>query len=977
MSYDHVSVFDSDDLPLDVRVFINYPVDFSRNCAQFETASVGNFDGDSPKKPLSGFSAEDLKNGQIFLKHYGDILKCDLELIAEDSSGAQSRIVKISIESYAVNLKLLRNTGLRSFPFGHVTIRKENLSFALDSWNMETQIYYVIVKNPNVAVLEVKHGNQWKNVSIFTQNDIDQNMVRFTVIKKNIAEDTDSFKFCVNTEPRIRSEIHDFQVQFIKPEFQLHTSLFLLNNTVNRTISRHHLFAWVPNVEPLHASDVVYKIYKSPSYGFLYRIMDSNTGRTRKLGVNSNFTQSDLDMDLIFYKLRKLHPTVTSDEFTFRLSIHSYESDTYKFFATSLPNVDDDDTKLADQILKVREGGSASIANGTFHLGAMHNEMLTFLIIKPPENGQLFKIQPQSPRLILGLGQSFNLIDVQSNFIFYKHDDSETVNDSVKFIVQSQSEKVRETFELKIDIQLENDNLPIQELSTIGKLFQIVKNGQRTVTNRFLKYSDLDADFDDQFLTYEFDQRVADVEFYHMSNMRRKVYNFTQKNIDDQVIIYKHAGYANYFRLLYTVSDGKHKVHGQMAVNASNPYVRVVVPKDFFISTNGTFQINEQNLTVDTNQDLRNEEISFKLRKQTKHVKLVKDQLFVTEFTFAQLLGGHLAVTLVNNLDLETPKFNKFAFYENLHVVVSAGDLTTDAKIKVHVIAEENREESFHTVRAGKNLTVENGGYSILSAENFEIIDSTERIPADQIKFIVIGPPIYGNLLTFDTNAMSGYLERPDYSLQVFTLSDVNRGSLRYLHDPRKSSVDSQLPLLDRLVLQFMINDEKREKFTLPVIIISRKLSMDVKNLTTVRGHRICLTGDSLWIKENLNEIQEELNPEMLNFRIDQKPSYGRIELMDDGQVENFTLRHVLDRRICYRNFDVVDSMQQDLFKISAHYSVAKKYRTSDQLAIHVNIVKDNIKGTDNLVFGKAENLEHTFIRQANKLGENEKNLKK
>ncbi|KIH44372.1 hypothetical protein ANCDUO_25603, partial [Ancylostoma duodenale] len=101
----------------------------------------------------------------------------------------------------------------------------------------------------------------------------------------------------------------------LRATYVFNREVFMLNGTESGTLSRANLFAWTfPKSYP--PEKLVYHIEEPPKYGILSRKIN---GKSRRIGVSSNFTQADLDNQLISFKLHFMQYSIINDFFLFRV----------------------------------------------------------------------------------------------------------------------------------------------------------------------------------------------------------------------------------------------------------------------------------------------------------------------------------------------------------------------------------------------------------------------------------------------------------------------------------------------------------------------------------------------------------------------------------------------------------------------------------------------------------------------------------
>jgi len=294
---------------------------------------------------LANFPYEHLLNGLIFAVHLSDRTSCSIDLVAEDRELLQSNQVTVYFESFQPILQKERLTPLNVLKNASCPITSVNLSYKTNVQDPDMMILYEIVENPIFGLVELQNkiNGRWTETEKFTQIDIDQYRLRYRHLMtvKNDISSTDKFTFRVYTEHQTHNfTTNTFIVNLITADIKVyHAKPFLMINVLNSTLQRQHLFSWLqikefttpPSVDP------VYQIFKAPSFGTLFKILDVVSKRHRKLGQNMNFTQSDVDSDRIFYKLRYEHFNVVNDAFGYKVWTPYSHSRLHTFAVTYFP----------------------------------------------------------------------------------------------------------------------------------------------------------------------------------------------------------------------------------------------------------------------------------------------------------------------------------------------------------------------------------------------------------------------------------------------------------------------------------------------------------------------------------------------------------------------------------------------------------------------------------------------------------------
>lgn len=307
---------------------------------------------DRPKdrgRALAGFPYDHLLNGLVYISHYGTIETCLFDLIAQDQELAQSNHVTIHIETYWPTVDLVFLTGINTLRFGSTLIMPTNLSFKTNVEDDNAFVVYTITDLPTCGQIELQNkvDGKWVQCVSFRQEDIDEHRLRYTYNDRvGIDCTNDQFVFNVSLmtsgsdSQQRNTSTFTFHINFVTADIRIYNAKpFLMQNVLNQTLQRYHLFSWIHTKEAsatFKITDPVYQITKAPSYGTLFKIIDRQ-GRSRKLGQNMNFTQADIDQDKIFYKMRYEHYTVVNDEFRYKVWTPYVVSEINVFKITYLP----------------------------------------------------------------------------------------------------------------------------------------------------------------------------------------------------------------------------------------------------------------------------------------------------------------------------------------------------------------------------------------------------------------------------------------------------------------------------------------------------------------------------------------------------------------------------------------------------------------------------------------------------------------
>ncbi|CAI5440018.1 unnamed protein product [Caenorhabditis angaria] len=283
-----------------------------------------------------------------------------VRLIARDGE-SRSQVVVLETQSTKVDVKLVANTGVRLLHHSSVVITARNLSFEASIKDMT--VSYRIVDLPDTGIVECVDPNsdEFTMCTMFTQIQISEEQVRFRHTSPTPSSSStlsDQFSFQVEAG-EFASTMHVFRIDFIPMNIKVFTrEPFVLNATELQIITRQNLFAWT-FPKSFSAHNLIFHIDEPPKLGTLSRKIDKIAGKMRRIGVGSNFTQQDLDQDLISYKLHYQQYSIVNDFFVFRVVSPAVSSALMRFDIVYVPKASS--VRLVNKTIVVKEGESASL----------------------------------------------------------------------------------------------------------------------------------------------------------------------------------------------------------------------------------------------------------------------------------------------------------------------------------------------------------------------------------------------------------------------------------------------------------------------------------------------------------------------------------------------------------------------------------------------------------------------------------------
>ncbi len=99
----------------------------------------------------------------------------------------------------------------------------------------------------------------------------------------------------------------------------------------------------------------------------------------------------------------------------------------------------------------------------------------------------------------------------------------------------------------------------------VDKVFQVVENGQKLLTDQDLKFIDLDIDTRLEDIKYSH-HALPNGELVKADQPSEAVFEFTQADLNARRILFKHIG-AAFGRIMLWVSDGQYYVSTELKVS--------------------------------------------------------------------------------------------------------------------------------------------------------------------------------------------------------------------------------------------------------------------------------------------------------------------------------------------------------------------------------------------------------------------------
>lgn len=404
------------------------------------------------------------------------------------------------------------------------------------------------------------------------------------------------FQFKASVGSIRTNTLYDFRLTFIKLE--LHQSVneeLILNNTREAFISSLHL-KYETKPLALPSDSILYTIVRAPKYGILHL----STGK-HHLALHSTFTQKNVDNDQLWYRLHRRAYSHIQDEFSFVVGATECDNITGVLTIKHTPSAHPSEHSSGRvhttlERLQVTEGSRMVIPATHLNLRTDAVTNLIFNITHLPKHGKI-EVVNENLKILRDNTTYFTLQELNSDRVYYAHDDSESRHDSFHFMALSlEPEDFQFVGVFHIDIMLKNDNSPVR---ADAHVFHIVHGGARLITARDLSYTDADLDTKPSDITYtvqRFTKDPPNLTIFRADNPSEQIAQFTQEDINKNLVLFKHQG-KEYGKMAFWISDGLFDVNGHLEIQASPPFIRM-------FPTNGSIVQNGKAVVI-TARDLQ------------------------------------------------------------------------------------------------------------------------------------------------------------------------------------------------------------------------------------------------------------------------------------------------------------------------------------------------------------------------------------
>lgn len=894
---------DVDNEPSDLLYYVHYQTGFDGG--YFEVS-----DSIKVRSKVMYFTQLDVNSGKVY---YVSRDRSFQQVSLQVSDGTDvSNLQTLNIEAIELNVSTLVNQALVLPYYSSGLITTDNLHFSTNAQFQDIELRFEITHFARWGSIQRRRyaDNMWVDTSTFAQQNLYEHRLRYLHNTTSPAVTEDSFCYQV-TALGLQVKDAEFSIKFVEMKVELVKNSGLHLQGVTEGVITTDVLQAKCSI-PLNPDHIVYRITSLPSKGHLIskNLVKQKPHYSRNiLSLGQNFSQTDINAQVITYKMTKTPHSPDTDDFEFEIIASGFKLKACLFRFSFEPSKNGLHI-VNSGLTGVVEGQSMPITSlELFAEGPLHANT-TYLVTDGPYHGVLQLLLGSAGLVELNSSHSFNTDDILNHRVHYYHDDSENDADffsfkSVSIFNQLESKHIN-VIELygifDIRITMKNDNPPKKRASVMScALF----NEGIIITPHDLRFVDPDMNFDNSLLQYDWLKNNSR-EIVLASNHEIKVNRFTQRDIDSgRLYLKNHCSGNDTYSSAFTVTDGHFRVRDLFEVRVLDPFVRLQNLTHLLIRETKKILVFPRYFRIETNAETNDSNIFISIINQTSCGVFKKLNDIRTWFTLADLKN------LVISYEFDSTNIS----CNNCKFMVTVNGLNSQGWIRIEYITDDSH---LNFMKAYNNkASVEEFGVLTLTSQFLYFQNSL--VNAYEVHYTITSPPSNGKLwLTGKQNTSELY---------AFTQTEIDNGYLHYEHQlyGQKTDVfhfDIQCDSFFITGLNFFID------------VIPQKMPLTVKNLTVREGSVTFVTQHSLSIENRFFHVDD------IEFQIVSWPKYGNIRNKDlsETRISQFSADQVLMLKILYAS-DGSDVMS-DTFEIFARSRLHNKW--SDVMTVHVSILPVN-----------------------------------
>ena len=693
----------------------------------------------------------------------------------------------------------------------------------------------------------------------FTQKDINDGKICFRHVVKTMEM---QFSVILRVTDGFKSVVSRFAVHAIRYPLKVTIGAISLAQGSSAAFSSSSIqfqADWLYAQEP--PVEVVCQFVELPRFGSIDVINGS------RITVDSNLTYGLIARNAVIY-VHDPESFSQRDSFKVRFWAGLSSSD----IKTVAIDVDVELIRVKTRVLTVREGDQVSLnfesMNITTDPAAKSSLNFFVNVTNTVRHGKLESADVP-----------FSVDALKSGRVVYRHDDSETLNDSFEFFVFASGplpagydESDRQTKQMTFSFVI----LPVNDEKPeirIPRELRLYEGTTQVISEEYVKAQDNDTSSNSLVFTVIKSRSVANGFFSFADSIKDETLQFTQKNIDDGRVFFTHVrskslkgGFS------FVVSDGVHQTTEKRFEIVATPLVlRLVSEPSSKLHVDAEKRpdvvIRSSDLLVVTNDPSQDADVVYHLIKGPSYGHVTNMGIEVASFCPADLETESVRYVL-DDPDTMT------SFSDLLSVNASIGHSFMLVEVKISILPKP-----LPYVVTNKGLDVAEGTEGVISSSRLQATDVPNSAP-DEIIFTVQRRPRFGRLVERKR-------DRP--TVDTFTQKDINRRKIAYIHTEKNHFVDE-------VILTISNNRANVSGQQFLIVIYSNEVKVFVRGLVVPEGGRMPITPLAL-----------NIEPDHLPFKflVSDGPQHGRLVLEGtDTLVTTFTLKQLETGSVVYEHDD-------------------------------------------------------------------------
>ncbi|XP_030644982.1 chondroitin sulfate proteoglycan 4 [Chanos chanos] len=858
---------------------------------------------------LYQFRQEDLEQKRVLFVHRG-VSSGRFVLFVSDGKHYVSTLLDISAQD--PYLKIGNNTGLlvqkgQAKPFSNANFSVlTNLDIRDDS-----EIMFKVTQPP-------KHGGLYWNedkAESFTLRELKAGALSYRHDdSKNLADSysvkvkAKNLQFDAEVNVKVYLESHQ------RPPVVIHNKNLVVEEGKPVKLESSKLKVTHEANSP---SEITFAVKTPPTYGYLRRFIEDEE---RYVGTQEDpvrtFSQQDVNAGNVQYV--QVVPGQVNDTLTLEATNGVADISDITVTVDIIPHY----IPLKVSNITLKEGASKALTEEILSVTSRHFSGLNFLysVSEGPSHGRIENSRFRGTPI-----NTFTRRQVEQEFIYYVHDNSETTEDNFT-IIANDTDLRKHSLPVTVQVHVlpVNDEPPVV---TANRVLRVWVGSVTEITPEDTRAEDEDSLPEElEFITTQ----PSNGHLALKSAPTRPIMNFTQALIDQGQLLFVHRGaMAGGFN--FQVNDGVNFAPRQIfSIMARALVLRVEKNSALKVFPGSLSSITKEDLQVVTNddEDKSNRTIVFAVLNPPKFGKLVNTQannsaVEISSFTQEMVNEGVVAYH-----QTETDAMG-WAALDTVRFTVSSSPATLDDLTFNINISYEN------TGRERNTLLLKNTGAAVTEGDKVHIDKSkldasnlmTKRPQSQrhsyEVWYQVTTLPEHGVIVVGERNLT---VEKPYFSQYI-----LNKYGITYQHDNSETTQD-------RFVFDAFLNlkskpakrpledgDVVRESFNITVTPVNDQppvLKTKSPSLRVVQGDTVPL-GPS-----NLNVVDLDNTPEEIHYTVISKPSNGFLALEGtlNESVVTFSQAQINDGKVFFVQdgspssgvfyFSVTDGHHKPVYKL-------------------------------------------------------------